>query len=37
MIVQSGISSGEVIRNRIAMEAKRQSVNLDLTVAEIPL
>ncbi|GAB3220037.1 helix-turn-helix domain-containing protein [Spirosoma arcticum] len=30
-----GISSGEVIRNRIVMEAKRQLVNLDLTVAEI--
>lgn len=30
-----GVSSGEVIRIRIVMEAKRQLVNLDLTVAEI--
>lgn len=30
-----GIPSGEVIRNRTVMEAKRLLVNLDLTVAEI--
>jgi len=30
-----GISAGEVIRNRILLEAKRLLINLDLTVAEI--
>jgi len=30
-----GISAGEVIRNRILLEAKRLLINLDLTIAEI--
>lgn len=30
-----GISAGELIRNRIILEAKRQLVNLDLTISEI--
>jgi len=30
-----GISAGEVIRNRVLLEAKRLLINLDLTIAEI--
>lgn len=30
-----GISAGEIIRNRVLLEAKRLLINLDLTVAEI--
>lgn len=30
-----GMSAGEVIRNRIALEAKRQLINLDLPIADI--
>jgi len=30
-----GISAGEIIRNRILLEAKRLLINLDLTIAEI--
>lgn len=30
-----GISAGEVIRNRIALEAKRQLINLDLPISDI--
>jgi AraC-like DNA-binding protein len=30
-----GLSAGEVIRNRILLEAKRLLINLDLTIAEI--
>lgn len=30
-----GVSAGEVIRNRILLEAKRSLINLDLTIAEI--
>ncbi len=30
-----GISAGEIIRNRVLLEAKRLLINLDLTIAEI--
>jgi AraC-like DNA-binding protein len=30
-----GISAGEVIRNRVLLEAKRLLINLDLNIAEI--
>ncbi|MES2457525.1 MAG: helix-turn-helix transcriptional regulator [Bacteroidota bacterium] len=30
-----GVSAGEVIRNRIVLEAKRQLINLDLSISEI--
>ena len=32
---QSGISAGEIIRNRILLEAKRLLVNIDLSISEI--